>query len=319
MAFKQGSERRELVVEGAALYPCYHRESEMKVCVACKKQFGADNWRCSNCGYAPVEYHGYLTFSPTLAEDNDGFSAEAFARLAPREARNFWFRSRNRLLIWALGRYFREAKSFLEIGCGTGFVLSGIRREFPELRLAGSEIFTEGLLFAGHRLPGVELFQMDARRIPFDSEFDVIGAFDVLEHIEEDETVLSQMFQATKPGGGIILTVPQHRFLWSVVDYYSFHKRRYTRKELVKKLRRAGFKIVRVTSFVSLVLPFMMLSRLKSQGSKDDFDPSAELEIGHYLNLTLEKIMDVERGLIEGGVSFSAGGSLLAIAKRELK
>lgn len=291
----------------------------MKVCLGCERQFDGDNWHCSNCGYSPSEYHEHLAFSPALAEANDGFSPAYFTQLAQREARSFWFRSRNRLVIWALRRYFREAKNFLEIGCGTGFVLSGIQREFPELKLTGSEIFIEGLEIAGQRLHGVELFQMDARHIPFESEFDVIGGFDVLEHIEEDETVLLRMFHATKPGGGIILTVPQHRFLWSVVDDYAFHKRRYTRKELVKKLERAGFKIVRVTSFVSLILPFMMLSRLKSQSSKDNFDPLAELEIGHHLDLALEKIMGVERSLIESGFSFPTGGSLLAIAKRDLR
>src|SRR6266545_4042215 len=93
-----------------------------------------------------------------------------------------------------------EPENFLEIGCGTGFVLSGIRKAFPELILSGSEIFSEGLNLAAERLPGVELFQMDARRIPFQEEFDVIGAFDVLEHVKEDEEVLSQMYQATRKG-----------------------------------------------------------------------------------------------------------------------
>jgi SAM-dependent methyltransferase len=291
----------------------------MKLCSSCNNPFDYASRQCPFCFYEPKRMGGHLAFAPELAEKSEGFAANRFAPLAEKEAGNFWFRSRNRLLVWALQRYFPEAENFMEIGCGTGFVLSGIRRALPELALCGSEIFTEGLTFAAERLPGIELFQMDARRIPFREEFDVIGAFDVLEHIEEDETVLLQMFQATNPGGGIILTVPQHHFLWSVVDDYSFHKRRYTRKELVKKLRRAGFKIVRVTSFVSLILPFMMLSRLKSQRSKDDFDPLAELEIGHHLNLALEKIMGVERSLIEGGVSFPAGGSLLAIAMRDLR
>ena len=39
-----------------------------------------------------------------------------------------------------------------------------------------------------------------------------IGAFDVLEHIQEDTAVLPQLFQATRPGGGIMLTVPQHPY-----------------------------------------------------------------------------------------------------------
>jgi SAM-dependent methyltransferase len=291
----------------------------MRLCSSCNKAFDYASGQCPFCFYEPKRMGGHLAFAPELAEKSKGFAANRFAPLAEKEAGNFWFRSRNRLLVWALQRYFPEAENFMEIGCGTGFVLSGIRRALPELTLCGSEIFIEGLTIAAERLPGIELFQMDARRIPFRKEFDVIGAFDVLEHIEEDEAVLLQMFQATKPGGGIILTVPQHRFLWSVVDNYSFHKRRYVRKELVEKLRRAGFRIVRVTSFVSLSLPFMMLSRLKSQRVKDDFDPSAELEISQHVNAALEKIMGVERRLIEAGVSFPAGGSLLAIAKRDLR
>ena len=157
---------------------------------------------------------------------------------------------------------------------------------------------------------------MDARRIPFEMEFNVIGAFDVLEHIDEDDVVLQQMFQATKFGGGIILTVPQHRFLWSVVDEYSFHKRRYTRKELMKKVKNAGFQIVCVTSFVSFLLPLMLLSRMKRQLSSDKFDSLAELGIGRIKNAVLENILTVERAFIKRGFSFPAGGSLLIVAKR---
>ena len=288
----------------------------MKVCLVCGQRFEADDWRCPGCGNFPELHNGYLAFSSDLAETNDGFDAEYFGVLARLEARSFWFKSRNRLLIWALRRYFPHASSFLEIGCGTGFVLSGIQREFPELTLSGSEIFSEGLALAEKRLHGVTLFQMDACRIPFESEFDVIGAFDVLEHVKEDEAVLLQMFRATRPGGGIMLTVPQHRFLWSAVDEYSFHKRRYTRKELMERVGRAGFEIIRVTSFVSLLLPLMLLSRMKQRKPENDRDPLTEFKMSYLLNTTLEKVLESERFLIESGFSFPAGGSLLIIAER---
>jgi len=97
-----------------------------------------------------------------------GFEAKFFAQLVEVETNNFWFRSRNRLIIWALQRYFPDARHFLEIGCGTGFVLSGIQQAFPNLTLYGSEIFTKGLEFAAQRLPNTQLFQMDARHIPFE-------------------------------------------------------------------------------------------------------------------------------------------------------
>src|SRR2546421_5797677 len=190
----------------------------MRLCSRCSKPLDQPSRRCSFCLHEPKRLSGHLAFAPALAEDSEGFEADYLPTLAKLEAGNFWFRSRNHLLIWALQRYFPDAKSFLEIGCGTGFVLSGIRKALPELALCGSEIFSAGLSFAAERLPGVELFQMDARRIPFREEFDVVGAFDVLEHIKEDEEVLSQMYQATSTHGGILITVPQHPFLWSNVD-----------------------------------------------------------------------------------------------------
>ena len=249
----------------------------------------------------------------------EGYSPDYFAEMFELEAHNYWFRSRNRLLRWALRSYLPNAGRLLEIGCGTGFVLSGLREAFPELQLHGSELFAEGLAFADRRLPGVTLLQMDARCIPYDMEFDVIGAFDVLEHIEDDELVLAQMYRATRPGGGILITVPQHRFLWSVVDEHAFHRRRYSRADLVSKVERAGFRVVRTTSFVSLLLPLMVLSRRRRQSTRDNFDPRAEYRISNLLNTALERILDVERLAIQIGVSFPLGGSLLLVASRGLE
>src|SRR5690242_10178465 len=127
----------------------------MKICLACNEASAGLSWTCPICGHTPTRIGGRLAFSPDLAVSGSGFKAEHFARLAQLEASNFWFRSRNRLLIWALCRYFPDAASLFEIGCGTGFVLAGLRAAFPALKLSGSEIFSEGLAYAEGRLPGV--------------------------------------------------------------------------------------------------------------------------------------------------------------------
>jgi len=286
----------------------------MKICPACNKNFMQTTWTCPYCAYNPTLISGHLAFAPELANESEGFEAQYFAQLAEVEADYFWFRARNRLIIWALKRYFPDARNFLEIGCGTGFVLSGIEQAFPNLTLYGSEIFTNGLEFAAQRLVNVELFQMDARYIPFYSEFQVIGAFDVLEHIQDDETVLKEMYKATIQGGGIILTVPQHPWLWSQTDEYAHHVRRYQANELKVKLEKSGFKIVRMTSFVSLLLPLMALSRLKQQ--KPNLDALSEFRISRVTNYLLEIILDMERGIIRAGVSLPVGGSLLVVANK---
>jgi SAM-dependent methyltransferase len=289
----------------------------VRLCIECGKSFEGQDLKCPFCRHEPQRLGGHVAFAPQLAEDNEGFNPENFVKLFNMEAGNFWFRARNRLIIWALERYFPQAATFMEIGCGTGFVLSGIRQAFPELTLSGSEIFSDGLAFAAERLPGVALYQMDARRIPFREEFDVIGAFDVLEHIREDEQVLSQMYQATRQHGGILVTVPQYPFLWSQADDYAHHVRRYRARELKDKVRRAGFNVIRLTSFVSMLLPLLMLSRLKPRFRSEEFDPASEFNISTPMNRTLEKILDGERKLIRAGISFPAGGSLLLVARRD--
>ncbi|MEI7996904.1 MAG: class I SAM-dependent methyltransferase, partial [Methylococcaceae bacterium] len=144
---------------------------------------------------------GFISYAPELAlEGGGGFKSGFFRDLAALEDKNFWFRSRNNLIVWALGKYNPSFRSFLEIGCGTGYVLSGISKAFPDRKFFGSEIFTTGLSFAAERLTSAHLMQMDAREIPFVEELYVIGAFDVLEHIKEDDEVLVQVHQALKPG-----------------------------------------------------------------------------------------------------------------------
>lgn len=287
----------------------------MKICLSCTNNFQSQNWLCPQCGESPKEFDGKPFFAPELAYKNDGFPPDSFDYLFEVEATNFWFKARNELIIWALRTYFPHAKNFLEIGCGTGYVLSGINKYFPSLELWGSEIYKSGIEQASKRLPNAKLLQLDARNIPFNDEFDVIGAFDVLEHVKEDEDVLSEIRKALKkPQGGIILTVPQHRFLWSTIDEFSCHHRRYERHELKKKLREAGFDLVKVTSFVSLLLPLMMVSRLTKRGKAENLDPESELRMPALLNKVLETTLAVERNIIKAGVSFPLGGSLLAIA-----
>lgn len=289
----------------------------MKICPHCDSTKVTENWHCASCRHIAPIIEGFPSFAPEFAVEGGGFKPEYFAELARQEAGSFWFRSRNLLIVWALQKCFPGAGSFLEVGCGTAFVLSGIAEANPNIRLAGSEIFSQGLRFAAERLPGAELMQMDARRIPFASEFDVIGAFDVLEHIVEDETVLQQISKALKPGGGLLLTVPQHQFLWSTADEGAHHVRRYSAGDLKEKVERAGFEVLRVTSFVSLLLPLMLVSRWTKDHMKNQKkQASAELSLSPFLDALLEHMMRIEIYMIQLGMNFPVGGSLLLIAKK---
>ena len=284
----------------------------MKVCFACGARFASEGWKCRECGHAPAA-NGFVRF--TEDEELAGFPEESFDHLPEQEERSFWFRSRNRLIEWALRKYFPGARSFFELGCGTGVVLRALRSCRPDLALAGGEPFAAGLEVARSRLPDVPLYQLDGRRLPFEAEFDVAGAFDVLEHIDEDEAVLRQLHQAVKPGGGLLVSVPQHPWLWSPLDDYSHHRRRYTAEELVRRVQAAGFRVLRRTSFVSLLLPAVAYSRWRGRG-RETCDPTEEFRLPGSVERAFGGAMTAERGLIRLGVSFPAGSSLLLVARR---
>ncbi|MBI4945065.1 MAG: class I SAM-dependent methyltransferase [Bacteroidetes bacterium] len=209
----------------------------------------------------------------------------------------------------------------LEIGCGTGYVLSGLSKKF-DYKLMGAEIHLEGLRYAQQRLPLVEFIQLDATRMPFKSEFDAIGAFDVLEHIHEDELVIKNIFSALKEGGFLFVTVPQYMFMWSYLDDIAFHKRRYNRKELTEKIERAGFKIKYVGSFVFILFPLMFMARLfkKKQVLKEGFESNREmyreLYLSPFVNSLFKFFMKADQFLIKKGVSLPFGGSLILVAEK---
>jgi SAM-dependent methyltransferase len=288
----------------------------VKLCLSCGRAHDALDWRCPECGAEPRCVDGIRTFAPDVAESSDSFDPRAFAILATLEPQSFWFRGRNRLIAWTLQRHFPAARSLLEVGCGTGYVLAGIRAIAPQLTLAGSELFPQALTFARDRNPEATLYQMDARRVPFVEEWDVVGVFDVLEHIDEDEAALASIHRAVRPGGGVIVTVPQHARLWSTADEYAHHVRRYERDELCAKLQRAGFAVVRVTSFVTFLLPLMFASRWRDRRQPEvEYDSVREHGIGR-MTPVLEATLDLELALIRRGWSLPVGGSLLAVARR---
>lgn len=251
-----------------------------------------------------------------IEQEKVGFDPAHFAALANAEAGNFWFRARNRLILWALSKYAPSVRRFLEIGCGTGFVIQALSIRFPDAEIHGSELFPEGLPFAAERVPRARLSVLDAKRLTSTREFDAIGAFDVLEHIDDDCLVLRNLYQAIVPGGKLFINVPQHRFLWSHSDEIACHYRRYERAELFQKLKASGFEIVFATSFVSLLLPVMLLSRMWQKHVDQSKSVLSELEVRGLTNFVLEQVLDMELFLVRLGVAWPMGGSLFVVASK---
>lgn len=181
----------------------------------------------------PTMVEGIPCYAPEKMFQNEGFNPGDFELLYKLEEKNFWFRVRNKIIKHFVKLFVNKGNGakFLEIGCGNAYVLKGLM-DLPGLELKGSEIYLNGVKHAKDRLPEVEFMQIDATEMPFKNTFDGIGAFDVLEHIEEDEKVMEQVKNSLKPGGVFVITVPQYPWMWTYLDNQACHKRRYTRSDL---------------------------------------------------------------------------------------
>jgi SAM-dependent methyltransferase len=262
---------------------------------------------------------GFRCYAPERAFEETDYPSAGFDVSRQVEDASFWCRSRNRLIGSLVTRYVgSEPARMLELGCGIGGVLTELATH-QNLTLTGSEIYLHGLRYARTRLPQIEFIQLDATTMAFSDAFEAIGAFDVLEHIDADETAMARVHDALVPGGVFLVTVPQYPSMWSRLDELVHHKRRYTRGDLTAKLSRAGFEVAYLTSFVCALFPFMLLSRMLPRrdaagGEAEEFQ--AEVQLPRALNVVFDRIMHIDEVAVRAGLSLPFGGSLVAVARK---
>lgn len=248
-----------------------------------------------------------------LAGAGGDFPAGAYAEAEAFEGRaSYWYRPRGEMIAWSLRRYFPAARSFLDAGCGAGPVLEAVRAADPRIELAGTDASIEALEIARRRVPGLEVAQAGAHELPFGQRFDAAGCFDVLEHLDDDRGALIELVRVVRPGGGVLIAVPQHPWLWSEVDEAGGHKRRYRRSGLLALLGAAGLEPIRVSSYVFLLLPLLAASRRGpiGRGADETGDP------GPRAARALEALLRAEVAAYRRGASLPAGGSLFVVARR---
>ncbi len=236
------------------------------------------------------------------------FDPAAFTKLKAAEERHFWFRIRRRWITDRIARFVPPPARVLEVGCGSGNVGAHLSRK--GYRVTGSELYADALEMAWS---GFDKVRSDAVDLPFDDgAFDVVGLFDVIEHLDDDLPPLREAFRVLKREGIVIVTVPARRELWSHVDVLSFHRRRYVPALLRRLFSQLGAREEALEyMFASLYLP-MMLGRRKSREKVPN-----QLDIGPLANLCFQTLCDTERR-ISRRAPFPIGTSLIAVYRKAL-
>jgi 2-polyprenyl-3-methyl-5-hydroxy-6-metoxy-1,4-benzoquinol methylase len=247
------------------------------------------------------------------------FDAAGIQRLVAAEDRHFWFRARNEIMAALVGRPIADLPDgfrILEVGCGSGNVLRVLQR-LAEGRgeVQGLEV-SDAAAEVARRRTGLTVTSGYLSDLDATASFDVIAAFDVLEHIADEAGVLVQMRDRLRPHGRLILTVPAHQSLWSPFDVASGHERRYSLQMLSRSLRAAGFEVEYRTYFLSLLFPAMWLRRrlFKTDASDMGVLLDSEFQIVPGINELAYQVLRQEARVIKARRRLPMGTSIAAIA-----
>jgi SAM-dependent methyltransferase len=202
------------------------------------------------------------------------------------EDRHWWYRERRNLLARELRRLPAPGLA-LDIGAAGGGN-TRVLRAFGWRPLA-LEYAPTAAQVAKER--GLDVLRADAREMPVRTgSMDLVTAFDVLEHIEEDYLAAAEINSILRPGGTALIAVPADMALWSAHDEAVGHVRRYTRETLTQVIVKGGLVIENLWSWNVLLRPLVGLRRKSTTGSDlDDVHP--------VVNTALRGIITAERYL----------------------
>lgn len=236
-----------------------------------------------------------------------------YDRMNELEARHWWFVARRKIIAALVQKTLagRSGAKILEAGCGSGGNLPMLGR-FGQVDAFEYD--------ATARQQAADKARLDVQfgalpdGVPFeDRRYDLIGLFDVLEHIEADRASLTALATRLNDKGVILVTVPAFPFLWSKHDVRHHHFRRYTRASLAAVAAEAGLKVRYSSYFNFFLFPVAVsaraVKRLTGSDIPDDTMPSG------WVNAVLTRIFGTERHLI-GRLRLPVGLSLAAVLEK---
>ena len=232
------------------------------------------------------------------------------------EQSHWWYTGRRKILADFVDKICRQVTDrrpkILDVGCGTGANLLMLSKYGDA---EGVDISEDALAFCRER--GLDKVRLGAgEKLPYeDGTFDLVTAFDVVEHMDDDLAGLREMRRVLRPGGRALLFVPTFMFLWGLQDDVSNHRRRYRLPELRRVLEQAGFEIERTTyANITFFLPILVMRQLmRLTGLKADSENNINVTA---LNGVLGSVFGAESWLLKFmNLPFGVSGLCVARVK----
>jgi len=232
---------------------------------------------------------------------------------------SYWFRHRAACIVESLRRFSPPGPVF-DVGGGNGHVSLAMKRAgFEPVLVEPSVQAAENAQRRGLE-PILCATLQDAGLLP--GSVPALGAFDVLEHIEDDAGFLRLIEQTLRPGGLVLLTVPAFNVLWSGHDEYVGHYRRYTLRGLSALLQAAGF-VIEFKTYLFAILPLPIFVQrsiptrlgLTRQSSFERFQKEHATQRGWGVQ-AVERLLQQELAWLRRGRAIPFGSSCLIVARK---
>ena len=226
----------------------------------------------------------------------------------------WWFAAThaNLLMLYGQPTGNRGAGPILDAGCGTGGLLAKLATALPDSWAVGLDADREACTRAAAK-SGRPVCNGSVNRLPFTPEaFAAIFSADVLCHRDVDEReTLAQFRRCLQHNGVLVLNLPAYRWMLSRHDAAVYNIRRYTRSGVVRLLQAAGFRVLYLSYWNTILFPMMVLTRKLLPARR------ANSDVGVYppiIEAFCRLITGIERVLLRSGARLPFGGSLIALA-----
>lgn len=209
----------------------------------------------------------------------------------------------------------RDTK-ILDIGCSGGVLLLDLKNA-GFTNVTGLD-FSEDAIQQCKNKGLTNVYVMDAHFPGFkDEEFDYIISSDCLEHLEKDEVALGNWNKILKKGGSGLIFVPAYMSLWSEHDVINYHFRRYTREELVRKVKGAGFEITKASYWnFAMFFPAWLYRKIRNTTKNANTKPEDHMDKFNPLaNNILKGWMKLEDVFFRS-TGFATGVSVMVAMKK---
>lgn len=247
---------------------------------------------------------------------------DLYSQMREQEGYYWWHVGKRKLVLRMIEKFFPAGEKelpvkILDVGCGTGIMLQELRSYG---KIWGLDNNDKALQYCRQKKAGDFLLKADLEQeLPFkESFFDAIMCLDVLEHVQNEELILSEFFRILKKDGVLILMVPAYQHLWSYWDRMARHYRRYNTRHLENILKQNSFKVEKLTYYyLFALLPAVIFRLFKSRRNLTAKSCSSDfIALPVLLNKFLLLLAGIERHLLSV-ISLPAGLSLFCLVRKE--